>query len=141
MQNKKTLNTKKSPQKGERKTSKSSKKSDNDGLFKFRRYKKVEGSKKKKFKHPKLIVEKHNETVTFMGLTESAKRGHHKNIELEKNPQKGNLKKAYLRDELRHDNLANFGEILKDYNLSDKDRKKVIAYIKKLKEKGTAHRR
>ena len=137
MQNKK----KQSSKTGDRKTSKSSKKSDDNGLFKFRRYKKVEGSKKKKLKHPKLIVEKNNETLTFMGLTESAKRGHHKNIELEENPQKGNPKKAYLRGELRQDNFANFGEILKDYNLSEKDRNKVIAYIKKLKEKGTAHRR
>ena len=55
------------------------------GLFKFRRYKKVEGGKSKKARHPKLIVEQEENTVGFMGLTESEKRGHHKNIELDKN--------------------------------------------------------
>ena len=110
-------------------------KSNDKELFKFRRYKKAEGSKAKKLKHPKLIVDKQKETVTYMGLTESPKRGHHKNIELEKNPQKGNSKKAYLRGELRQDSIDNFGEVLKDYNLSNKDKKKVIEYIKKLKKK------
>lgn len=104
-------------------------------LFKFYRYKKAEGSKQKSAKHPKLIVEKQETTVGFMGLTESPKRGHHNNIELTKNPQKGNPRKAYIRKELRYTNSDNFGDILNDYKLSEKDKQKVIEYINKLKKK------
>lgn len=104
------------------------------GLFKFRRYKKIEGGSKKKARHPKLIVSQKGEEYGFMGLTESPKRGHHSNIELEKNPQKGNSDKAYLRKEIRYAARSNFGEILNDYNLSERDKKKVIAYIKKLEK-------
>lgn len=105
------------------------------GLFKFRRFKKLEGGKSKKARHPKLIVEEKNETVGYMGLTESPKRGHHKNIELEVNPQKGNSNTAYIRKEIRYTDLSNFGRILEDYNLSEQDKKKVIEYIEKLKKK------
>lgn len=106
-----------------------------DGLFKFRRYKKIEGGKNKKAKHPKLIVEQQKTTVGFMGLTEDSKSGHHKNIPLTSNPKKGDKRKAYIRKELRHDTLDNFGEILENYNLSEEDKKAVIAYIKKRKKK------
>ena len=56
-------------------------------LFKFRRYKKEEGGKVKRAKHPKLIVDEKKDNYGFMGLTESQKRGHHRNLELKKNPQ------------------------------------------------------
>lgn len=51
-------------------------------MFSFRRYNKIEGGKKKRAKHPKLIVDKKGDEYGFMGLTESPKRGHHKNIEI-----------------------------------------------------------
>ena len=105
------------------------------GLFKFRRYKKVEGGKSKKARHPKLIVEQEENTVGFMGLTESEKRGHHKNIELDKNPEQGNTNKAYIRKEVRYADLGEFGEILQNYNLSESDKAKVIKYLEKLKNK------
>ena len=70
-----------------------------------------------------------------MGLTEAPKRGHHKNIELNKNPQKGKSNKAYLRDELRYDSKRNFSKVLEEYNLSEEDKLAVIEYIKKRKKK------
>lgn len=105
------------------------------GLFKFRRYKKPEGKIGAKAKHPKLIVEEIDNEYSFMGLTKSEKSGHHKNIALEKNPKKGDKRKAYLRKELRHDKTSNFGDILENYNLSEVDKEKVIEYIKKIKKK------
>lgn len=104
-------------------------------LFKFRRYKKEEGGKIKKAKHPKLIVDEKKDNYGFMGLTESPKRGHHKNLELSKNPQKGETNKAYLRDEVRYDNKQNFGKILEDYNLSEEDKIAVLNYLKRRKKK------
>ena len=104
------------------------------GLFKFRRYKKLEGGSKKS-KHPKLIVEQENDTLGFMGLTEDPKNGHHNNIPLTKNPKKKDKRKAYLRKELRRDKLENFGEILEDYNLSKTDKQAVIEFLEQRKKK------
>lgn len=107
----------------------------NNDLFKFRRYKKEEGGKVKKAKHPKLIVESNSDEFGFMGLTESSKRGHHKNIELTKNPQKGKKGKSYLRDEIRYDKKRNFGDVLKDYNLTEEDKQNILKYLERRKKK------
>ena len=111
------------------------KNSTNRNLFTFRRYKKIEGGKIKKAKHPKLIVDETSADYGFMGLTESPKRGHHKNIELSKNPQKGNTSKSYIRTELRYDNKNNFSEILKNYNLSKQDKEAILKFIERRKKK------
>ncbi len=105
--------------------------------YHFRRYKKTEGGKIKKAKHPKLIVGEDRSTYEYMGLTESPKRGHHNNIPLSKNPQKGKTHSSYLRHELRSDERKNFSEPLKDYNLSSEDRKTVnrILVDKRAKKK------
>ena len=107
----------------------------NKNLFSFRKYKKVEGGKNKKGKHPKLIVDENKTQFGFMGLTESRKRGHHKNIELSKNPEKGNFNPAYIRKELRYDDKENFYERLKNYNLSEKDKQLILKYLEKSKKK------
>ena len=104
-------------------------------LFRFRKYKKIEGGKHKRAKHPKLIVEEDNKNFGFMGLTESPKRGKHKNILLGKNPKKGDKRSAYLRNELRYDSKNKFEEILKDYNLSEKDLIKIIKFLEEYKKK------
>ena len=101
-----------------------------NNLFNFRRYKKKEGDSKKR--HPKLIVDENNVNYGFMGLTEKRKKGkHHNNIPLIKNPKKRDSRPAYLRKKISYDIKENFGVILKDYNLSDKDKIEIIDYIKK----------
>lgn len=105
------------------------------GLFNFRRYKKEEGGKIKKAKHPKLIVDETNKEFGFMGLTESSKRGHHKNISLSKNPRSGDIRKAYIRDELRYDDKKFFSDVLANYNLTSKDIKNIKEILKKRKKK------
>ncbi len=108
----------------------------NDGeLFNFRRYKKVEGGKKKKARHVKLIVDKTENEFGFMGLTESSKTGHHNNLPLTKNPKRNDNRKAYLRKEVRYDVTENFEEVLKDYHLTKKDKQAIIDFIKKRKKK------
>ena len=104
-------------------------------IFNFRRYKKVEGGEKKKAKHPKLIVDETKSEFGFMGLTESPKRGHHKNIPLSKNPKQGDSRKAFVRDELRYDDKKSFSEVLPDYKLSKIDIKIVREHVKKRKKK------
>lgn len=104
-------------------------------LFTFQKYKKEEGGKTKRAKHPKLIVEEEGKVFGYMGLTESEKQGHHKNIPLSKNPKKGDTRPAYIRKELRYDTSDNFYGILEDYNLTSKDKKAILAWLNKKKNK------
>ena len=104
-------------------------------LFTFQKYRKVEGGKKKRAKHPKLIVEENGNIFGYMGLTESAKRGRHNNIPLTKNPKHGDTRPAYIREELRYDTSDNFYGILEDYNLSAKDKHAILAWLQKKKGK------
>ena len=103
-------------------------------MFTFRKYNKTEGGKKKKGKHPKLIVDKKGNQFGFMGLTESKKRGRHNNVPI-KNPQQGNSAPAYIRDELRYDHKDFFGEPLADYELHESDLNKILFILNKRKEK------
>lgn len=99
-------------------------------LFNFRRYKKKEGQSKKR--HPKLIVDENNSSYGYMGLTESKKRGkNHYNIPLSKNPKFGDKRPAYIRKQIDYDCKDNFGEVLKDYKLSKKDKKYIVDYVNK----------
>ncbi len=101
----------------------------------FRKYKKVEGGSVKRGKHPKLILKRVGNQYVFMGLTESAKRGHHANFKLDHNPEKGNGNVAYIRKELRCDSVDNFGDILENYQLSDDDKARILELVKSLKNK------
>lgn len=105
-------------------------KSNNTGLFNFRRYKKKEGKSKKR--HPKLIVDENSSSYGYMGLTEHDKKGkHHNNIPLTKNPKKHDTRDAYLRKKINYDTKDNFGDVLKDYKLSNEDRKYIAEYVNK----------
>ena len=86
--------------------------------------------------HPKLIVDENNQdnTYGFMGLTEHKYNGHHLNIKLEKNPRRGDTREAYIRKELRKDKKNNFGGVLTNYELSEKDEEKVDDYLNKKKK-------
>ncbi len=104
-------------------------------LFTFQKYKKVEGGTKKRAKHPKLIVEEKENEYGYMGLTESEKHGHHSNIPLDENPQKGRKDKAYIHTDLRHAPIDDFSGPLENYKLSSKDKKKVVEWLKQHKKK------
>ena len=101
--------------------------------FRFLKYK--EGPPSKKRKHPKLILEKENDTYHYMGMTESAKRGRHKNIELTKNPKRGDTRPAYIRKEYLIRPIEDFFGIRKDYTLSSVDKARVLSEAQKLKAK------
>ena len=107
----------------------------NSVLFKFLRYKKYEGPTGNRHQHPKLIVEETEDEYGFMGLTESPKHGRAKNLPI-KNPQKGNTRKSHIKKEVRHDVKDNFyDQILRDYKLTKKDKKAIIAYLERRKKK------
>lgn len=103
-------------------------------LFVFRKYDKPQG--KRAIKHPKLIVDDRDDEYGFMGLTSSKKKGRgHNNIPLSANPQQGRKTKAYLRRKIEYDYKELFGEILKDYKLSEIDKINLIDYIEKHKKR------
>lgn len=104
-------------------------------LFTFQKYKKDEGGKKKRAKHPKLIVEEKGNTLGYMGLTEATKQGHHNNIPLTKNPKKGDTRPAHIRKEVRHDTSDNFHGPLEDYKLAKEDKKKIKEWLKQREER------
>lgn len=103
-------------------------------LFKFRKYKKKQG--KKKVKHPKLIVDDYKNEFGFMGLTSSKNKGkRHNNFKLIDNPHfdengKRFKEKSYLRRKIEYDSKDNFGNVMKNYSLSDTDKKRVESFIK-----------
>ena len=100
-----------------------------NNLYVFRRYKKKEGNSKKK--HPKLIVDDVGSNYGYMGLTENKTRGkRHYNIPIT-NPRLGDNRPAYLRKQIDYDTKSNFSDVLKNYNLSKKDRKFVEDFVNK----------
>ena len=80
-------------------------------------------------------MKKVSDEFEFIGLTESPKRGHHKNVALKKNPEKGNKDPSYLRDELRKLPTSQFSEPLKEYKLSSMDKQTAWAIYRKNKKK------
>ena len=101
--------------------------------FRFLKYK--EGPQNKKRRHPKLILKKENDTYHYMGMTESAKRGRHKNIQLVQNPKRGDTRAAYIRKEYLIRSTKDFRGIRKDYSLSSADEARILAEARKLKAK------
>lgn len=70
-----------------------------------------------------------------MGLTESEKKGRHKNIELIPNPKAGDTRRAFVRKELRSDNQKQFSEILSNYDLSEESLNKIVKYLENKNKK------
>ena len=84
-----------------------------------------------KGKHPSLIIGETDDGKGFvnLGLTNSPKRGHHKNVKIH-NPQNWN-EVSYIRDDIRIDSKEYLSVILKDYNLCPSDLEKIWKIIKK----------
>ena len=99
----------------------------------FRKNKKRKAAKGSS--HPALIVGKKGNQIANVGMTHSPTRGHHKNIELSKNPNPHDKNKSYLRDDLQMDSEKYLKEILHNLQLSPRDYEKVYHIIEKYKKK------
>lgn len=86
---------------------------------------------KNKGKHPSLVVAETDDGKSYLniGLTKSAKRGHHKNIVIH-NPQNWS-EISYLRDDIELDSKEFLREVLKDYKLCPDDIEKILEIINK----------
>ena len=90
--------------------------------------------RKKKEKHPQLIVDANKTSFKSMNITHSSKHGKHNNIELKKNPNPNDERKSYLRKDIIEDFKFNFSREFKNYELSDEDVDELIIFLKSKKK-------
>ena len=97
----------------------------------FRENKVRKKGKSKNGGHPSLVVGEEGNNYANLGLTSNPKRGHHKNIELSKNPNPNSKEKSYIRNDLELHDKKHLRNVLKDYRLSNKDINKIMRIINK----------
>lgn len=97
----------------------------------FRRNKKRKIGDSNKGAHPALVVGESEDGKSFIniGLSNSPKRGHHKNIPIH-NPQDCS-KTSYMRNDIRLDSKEFLSVVLQDYQLCPEDINKIWEIIKK----------
>ena len=102
-----------------------------DVKWHFRKNKKRKCGTKNKGSHPALIIGETDDGTAYVniGLTNSPKRGHHKNIKIH-NPQNWK-EESFLRDDIRIDSKEYLSEILKNYKVCPEDIDKIWEIIKK----------
>ncbi len=101
--------------------------------FRFLKYK--EGPKGNKRRHPKIILRKEEDTYHYMGMTESPKRGRHRNIPLSQNPKAFDSRPAYVRREYLIRPTQDFLGVRRDYVLSAADEALILHEAEALRKK------
>ena len=91
--------------------------------------------KKKKEKHPQVVVGATRTSFDTVSLTHSPKGGGRTNIVLKNNPNDFDDRKAYLRKRVVRDFKFNFSKAFKNYHLSNEDIDELIKYLKSKKKK------
>ena len=91
--------------------------------------------KKKREKHPQVIVDANRTSFKSMDITHSKKHGKHNNIELKVNPNQDDSRKAYIRRDIVKDFKFNFSKEFKNYKLSDEDIDDLIYFLENKKKK------
>lgn len=82
--------------------------------------------------HPTIAVGENGNKIANIGITHQAKRGHHKNIALNSNPNPKDQRTAYIRDDLQYDDKKFLKELLSGYKkLPSKDQEAVLKIINK----------
>ena len=97
----------------------------------FRKNRKRKLGSKKAGGHPALVIGESTDGSSYynIGLTNSEKRGHHKNISIH-NPQHWE-EKSFLRDDISVDPKEYLSIVLKDYKLCPEDIDKIWKIINK----------
>lgn len=80
--------------------------------------------------HPTYIYARQGNDYFYLGLTHSKVTKGVKNIELEKNPNPNDNRKAYIRTKAERNNKASFGKKLKGWFISSNDKEKIKKYRK-----------
>lgn len=79
--------------------------------------------------HPQYVYDENGRQYKILGITSSPKTNGILNVKLERNPEPNNAKNAYVRPKPDKENKGAFGERLKGWSFSEKDKKKVRSII------------
>ena len=77
--------------------------------------------RKKRDKHPHLIVDANKTSFKSMGITHSKKHGKRNNLKLHNNPNPDDNAQSYLRKEIIEDFKFRYSKAFKNYQLSNED--------------------
>ena len=91
--------------------------------------------KKKKEKHPQIVVGANRTSFETVGLTHSKKDRRSVNIPLKNNPNKDDERQAYVKKRVIKDFKFNFSKAFKNYQLSNEDIDNLIKYLESKKKK------
>lgn len=91
--------------------------------------------KYRKSNHPSLIVGDDGREYDFIGLTHSPRSGGRKCHELSRNPDPKDVRKSYLRRELRSDSHRSFKKPLSGWRLASEDEAYVDSFVSAKRKK------
>ena len=91
--------------------------------------------RKKKEKHPQVIVESNKTKFKSMSLTHSKKDGRSNNLPLKHNPNHGDNKLAYLKKRIIEDFKFRYTKAFQNYHLSNEDIEELIQFLQSKKKK------
>lgn len=91
--------------------------------------------KNKRTRHPAFVFDEKNGKFVYIGITHSPKVGEVENIPLKNNPNPNDEKQAFVRPEAEEDKPKNFGRSMKDWKLSEEDKKTINKIIENFKKK------
>lgn len=85
--------------------------------------------KRKKSKHPYVIVGANKTSFNAMSLTHKDRAKKRLNFPLVHNPNGNDKEKAYLRKQVVTDFKFRFSKAFKNYNISDEDARNILIYL------------
>ena len=90
--------------------------------------------KKKKTKHPQVIVGASKTRFSSLGLTHSKGDRKHRNKKLLSNPNPRDSRQAYVSRHIMEDFKFNYSKAFKNYSLSNEDIDELIEFLKSKKK-------
>ena len=91
--------------------------------------------KKKKDKHPHIVVGGNRTSFKSIGITHSKKHGRRNNIKLKNNPNPKDPRQAYANKQVIQDFKFKYSKAFKNYKLSNEDIDELIEFLNKKKRK------
>ena len=91
--------------------------------------------KKKKERHPQIIVGATRTSFDSVSLTHASKDSKKKNIILKQNPNHQDPKKAYVKKRIISDFKFRFSKAFKNYKLSNDDIDELMKFLQSKKKK------
>lgn len=91
--------------------------------------------KKKKDKHPHIVVGGNRTSFDSIGITHSKKHGRRNNIKLKNNPNPNDSRQAYANKRIIREFKFRYSKAFKNYKLSDEDIEELKKFLDKKKRK------